>query len=304
MMNVQAKTKLSVNPLKRLHDYGQAVWLDFLSRRFIAEGGLKKLIEQDGLTGVTSNPSIFEKAIGGSTDYDAALKAAESTGDFDVMALYERLAIEDIQHAADALRPVYEATKRQDGYVSLEVSPYLAMNTEATVAEARRLWQAVGRENLMIKVPATKAGLPAIRQLIGEGINVNITLLFSQQVYEEVVEAYLAGLENLIAQGGDREQDRERGELLRQPHRRGGGRADRRTTWPDERGRQRATLTGLRGKVAIANAKLAYQRYKTSFRRRPLGEAARQGRASAAAALGKHRNEGQELQRRALRRGA
>ena len=119
------------------------------------------------------------------------------------MALYERLAIEDIQHAADALRPVYDATKRQDGYVSLEVSPYLAMSTEATVAEARRLWQAVGRDNLMIKVPATKAGLPAIRQLIGEGINVNITLLFSQQVYEEVVEAYLAGLEHLVAQGGD-----------------------------------------------------------------------------------------------------
>ena len=119
------------------------------------------------------------------------------------MSLYERLAIEDIQHAADALRPVYDATERRDGYVSLEVSPYLAMNTDATIAEARRLWRAVGRDNLMIKVPATKAGLPAIRQLIGEGINVNITLLFSQQVYEEVVEAYLAGLEDLVAQGGD-----------------------------------------------------------------------------------------------------
>jgi transaldolase/glucose-6-phosphate isomerase len=161
-----------------LHDYGQAVWLDFLARRFIAEGSLKKLIEQDGLTGVTSNPSIFEKAIGGSGDYDSALEAAEGTGDFDVLALYERLAIEDIRYAADALRPVYDATKRQDGYVSLEVSPYLAMDTEATIVEARRLWRSVGRDNLMIKVPATKAGLPAIRQLIGEGINVNITLLF------------------------------------------------------------------------------------------------------------------------------
>ena len=119
------------------------------------------------------------------------------------MALYERLAIEDIRHAADALRPVYDATKRRDGYVSLEVSPYLAMNTDATIAEARRLWRQVGRENLMIKVPATKPGLPAIRQLIGEGINVNITLLFSQQVYEDVVEAYLAGLEHLAEQGGD-----------------------------------------------------------------------------------------------------
>jgi transaldolase / glucose-6-phosphate isomerase len=208
MMNVHRQAKESLNPFERLHDLGQAVWLDFLSRRFIAEGGLKRLIETDGLTGVTSNPSIFEKAIGGSTDYDAALKTAESAGDCDVMSLYERLAIADIQNAADVLRPVYEATERRDGYVSLEVSPYLAMNTDATVAdatvaEARRLWRSVGRENLMIKVPATKAGLPAIRGLIGEGINVNITLLFSQHVYEEVVEAYLAGLENLIDQGGD-----------------------------------------------------------------------------------------------------
>jgi transaldolase / glucose-6-phosphate isomerase len=150
-MNVQHQTRKSLNPLERLHDLGQAVWLDFLSRRFIAEGGLKKLIETDGLTGVTSNPSIFEKAIAGSTDYDSALKTAESDGDSDVMSLYERLAIADIQNAADALRPVYEATKRRDGYVSLEVSPYLAMNTDATVAEARRLWRGVGRDNLMIE---------------------------------------------------------------------------------------------------------------------------------------------------------
>ncbi len=181
------------------------------------------------------------------------------------MSLYERLAIADIQHAADALRPVYEATKRRDGYVSLEVSPYLAMSTDATVAEARRLWRAVGRDNLMIKVPATQAGLPAIRQLIGEGINVNITLLFSQQVYEEVVEAYLAGLEHLAAQGGDPGTiasvasffvsridvavDALIEEQLRQTNE-----AD-----------QRAALTGLRGKIAIANAKLAYQRYKRLF---------------------------------------
>ena len=261
-MNVQVKTTSTANPLKRLHDHGQAVWLDFLARRFIAEAGLKRLIEQDGLTGVTSNPSIFEKAIGGSADYDSALKAAESAGDTDVMTLYERLAIEDIQHAADALRPVYEGTKRQDGYVSLEVSPYLAMSTDATIAEARRLWQAVGRDNLMIKVPATKPGLPAIRQLISEGINVNITLLFSQQVYEEVVEAYLAGLEHLIAQGGDASRiasvasffvsriDVAVDKLL------------------DERLGQTEkapTLAALRGKVAIANAKLAYQRYKRLF---------------------------------------
>jgi transaldolase/glucose-6-phosphate isomerase len=186
MMNVQAKTKSSVNPLRLLHDQGQAVWLDFLARRFLAEGDLKKLVDEDGVTGVTSNPSIFEKAIAGSSDYDSSLKTAESGGDAGVMTLYERLAIEDIQNAADALRPVYDETERQDGYVSLEVSPYLATSTDATIVEARRLWRAVGRDNLMIKVPATKAGLPAIHQLIGEGINVNITLLFSQQVYEEV----------------------------------------------------------------------------------------------------------------------
>jgi transaldolase/glucose-6-phosphate isomerase len=265
MMNVQIKAKPSVNPLRHLHDYGQAVWLDFLSRRFIAEGGLKKLIEQDGLTGVTSNPSIFEKAVTGSSDYDASLKTAESDGDFGVMALYERLAIEDIQHAADALRPVYDATKRRDGYVSLEVSPYLAMGTDATVVEARRLWRAVARDNLMIKVPATKAGLPAIRQLIGEGINVNITLLFSQQVYEDVVEAYLAGLEHLIGQDGDASRiasvasffvsriDVAVDKLIEE-------RLDQ-----TKDAHERRALTGLRGNVAIANAKLAYQHYKRLF---------------------------------------
>jgi len=260
-MNVQIKTKSSVNPLRHLHDYGQAVWLDFLSRRFIAEGGLKKLIGQDGLTGITSNPSIFEKAIAGSADYDSALKAAEVSGDCDPMALYERLAIEDIRHAADALRPAYDATERRDGYVSLEVSPYLAMSTDATVVEARRLWHAVGRDNLMIKVPATKAGLPAIRQLIGEGINVNITLLFSRQVYEQVVEAYLAGLEHLIAQGGDPSRIASVASFF----------VSRIDVAIDKLvdkikdAAQRKTLDGLRGKVAIANAKLAYQSYKRLF---------------------------------------
>ncbi len=264
-MNVQTKTKTPVNPLRHLHDLGQAVWLDFLSRRFLAEGDLKTLIEQDGLTGVTSNPSIFEKAIAGSADYDSSLKAAESDGDKGVMALYEHLAIEDIQNAADALRPVYDATGRHDGYVSLEVSPYLAMNTDATLVEARRLRHAVGRDNLMIKVPGTKQGLPAIRKLIGEGINVNITLLFSQQVYEEVVEAYLAGLEYLVAQGGDPSKiasvasffvsriDVAVDKLI-----------DERLPQTKDAG-QRETLASLRGKVAIANAKLAYQSYKRLF---------------------------------------
>jgi transaldolase/glucose-6-phosphate isomerase len=271
-MNSQAKTrsrkgqrKAAASPLVALHEYGQAVWLDFLSRQFIADGHLKALVERDGVTGVTSNPSIFEKAIGDSPDYDSALKEAEAKGDLDIMTLYERLAIEDIQNAADTLRPVFEATNRADGYVSLEVSPYLAMDTEATVREARRLWQSVDRSNIMIKVPATSAGLPAIRQLIGAGININITLLFSQQVYEQVAEAYLAGLEQLVAQGGDLDKiasvasffvsridvavDKLIDEQLRQTND-----ADR-----------REALSGLRGKVAIANAKLAYQRYKHLF---------------------------------------
>jgi transaldolase / glucose-6-phosphate isomerase len=270
-MNPQANRSLKKqgksipSPLASLQEYGQAVWLDFLARDFIAKGGLKKLVEDDGLAGVTSNPSIFEKAIAGSADYDSALQEAAAAADLDVMALYERLAIDDIQSAAEALRPAFEATRRADGYVSLEVSPYLAKDTEATVAEARRLWRAVGRDNIMIKVPATPAGLPAIQRLIGEGINVNITLLFSQQVYEQVVEAYLAGLEHFVSQGGDPAKvasvasffvsridvavDKLIQEHLRQ------------SKDPAER----EALSGLLGKVAIANAKLAYRRFKRLF---------------------------------------
>src|SRR6185437_6481817 len=204
MTSKQIKEKKSgANPLLALHDKGQALWLDFLSRRFLSDDGLKRLIEEDGLSGVTSNPSIFEKAIAESHEYDASLQTVDEGDDVDVMALYERLAIEDIRHAARDLRPVYEKSRGADGFVSIEVSPYLAMDTQKTVAEARRLTKAVGQANLMVKVPATKAGLPAIRQLTAEGINVNITLLFSQQVYEEVVEAYLGGLEDYVAQGGN-----------------------------------------------------------------------------------------------------
>jgi transaldolase / glucose-6-phosphate isomerase len=255
----------NASPLASLHAYGQVAWLDFLARGFIAQGGLKKLVEQDGLTGVTSNPSIFEKAIAGSDEYDSSLKQIEAAGDLDVMTLYERLAIEDIRSASDVLRPVFDATKRADGYVSLEVSPYLAMSTEATIAEARRLWRAVGRENVMIKVPATAAGLPAIRALIGEGINVNITLLFSQDVYEQVAEAYLAGLEHLVAQGGDPGKvasvasffvsriDVAVDQLIDERLRAAGAVIER------------EALAAIQGKVAIANAKLAYQRYKRLF---------------------------------------
>ncbi|MBV9200133.1 MAG: transaldolase, partial [Alphaproteobacteria bacterium] len=183
------------NPLRTLNEFGQSVWLDFVSRDLLKSGGLAKLIAEDGLRGVTSNPSIFEKAIGHGDDYDALIAEAEASGDLDPGALFEDLAVRDIQEGADTLNSVYEQTQRRDGFISLEVSPYLAMNTHETIEEARRLWHEVNRRNLMVKVPGTKPGLTAIRTLIGEGINVNVTLLFSQQVYAEVAEAYISGLE-------------------------------------------------------------------------------------------------------------
>ena len=166
------------NPLLKLEALGQSIWLDFLSRGMLVSGELLSLIQKDGVSGVTSNPAIFEKAIADSNDYDASVRAFVETADSDVDAVFEHLAIADIQAAADQLRAVYDLTKGRDGFVSLEVSPYLALETEATIAEARRLWAAVDRPNLMVKVPGTAEGVPAIRTLIGEGINVNVTLLF------------------------------------------------------------------------------------------------------------------------------
>src|SRR5712672_2695971 len=192
-----------MNPVKALEQHGQSVWLDFLARGFVVKGELKRLIDNDGVKGVTSNPSIFEKAIGSSNEYDRAIGKALKSGDRAVAELFEHLAVEDIQHAADVLRPVYDQLKGADGFVSLEVSPYLAMDTKGTIAEAERLWNDVARANLMVKVPATPEGLPAIQQLIGEGISINITLLFSQKVYVQVAEAYLTGLEKYLAGGGD-----------------------------------------------------------------------------------------------------
>src|ERR1700744_1597944 len=192
-----------MNPVKELEKHGQAVWLDFLARGFVADGGLKKLIDTDGVKGVTSNPSIFEKAIGSSDEYDGPIGSALKKGDRSIAELFEHVAIEDIQHAADVLRPVYDQLNGHDGFVSLEVSPYLAMDTKATIAEAERLWKHVHRKNLMVKVPATQEGLPAIEHLTGEGISINITLLFSQKVYIEVAKAYLAGLEKYVKGGGD-----------------------------------------------------------------------------------------------------
>jgi len=249
------------NPLRTLNEYGQSVWLDFVSRDLLKSGGLAKLIAEDGLRGVTSNPSIFEKAIGHGDDYDALIAQAEASGDLDPGALFEDLAVRDIQEGADTLNSVYEQTQRRDGFISLEVSPYLAMNTHETIEEARRLWREVNRRNLMVKVPGTKPGLTAIRTLISEGINVNVTLLFSQQVYADVAEAYISGLEAFARKGGD-------------PHKVASvasffvSRID--TLVDDELDKkivatadpaEKAALRALKGKVAIANAKLAYERY-------------------------------------------
>ncbi len=255
----------AVNPVAALRQYGQSVWLDSIRRSLIAQGELQRLVEGDGLAGVTSNPAIFEKAIDGSDDYAAAIEEVSKNPHLGPKDVYERLAVRDIQDAADVLRGVYDGTRGRDGYVSLEVSPELVDDEEATVAEALRLWQAVGRPNAMIKVPATAAGLPAFERLTREGLNVNVTLLFARATYEAVVEAYLRGLEARAAGGGDVARvasvasffvsriDSAVDALV----------AER---LPTAAGPERARLEGLLGKVAVANAKLAYQSYRRLFR--------------------------------------
>ena len=257
-MDMQTEAKTG-NPLKQLEQYGQSPWLDFIERKFLADGTLQKMIAEDGLKGMTSNPSIFEKAMGHGENYDAGFKALAAKGDVDAQTIYETLAIQDIQQAADLLRPVYDATHGMDGYVSLEVSPYLALRTDDTVAEARRLWSMVERPNLMVKVPGTDQGTPAIRTLIGEGMNINVTLLFSQQAYKDVAEAFMAGLEHFRAQGGDVSRVASVASFFVS---RIDAQIDKKI---DERvaagGVDVTDLTRIRGKVAIANAKLAYQHY-------------------------------------------
>lgn len=188
------------NPLLKLHSLGQSLWLDFLRRRFTESGQLQKLVDEDALCGMTSNPSIFEHAIGGSQDYDEAIAKLAQQGK-SVAEIYEAIVIEDVQRAADVFRPVYRKNDGQDGFVSLEVSPYLAHKAEATVEEARRLWHKLDRPNVMIKVPATVEGLVAIRQLTAEGINVNVTLLFDLERYRQVAEAFICGLEERVERG-------------------------------------------------------------------------------------------------------
>jgi transaldolase/glucose-6-phosphate isomerase len=262
---VLENSKATKNPLKELLTYGQSMWLDYIRRDLFTTGKLKQMIADDGLRGMTSNPSIFEKAIADSSLYDDILKTLSSRSDLDATGKYEQIAIRDIQDAADTLRPVYDESNFRDGYVSLEVSPYLARKTKETIAEAQRLWKAVKRDNVMIKVPGTAEGIPAIRQLIGEGININVTLLFAQEVYEKVADAYVAGLEDLAAQGGNLKKmasvasffisriDTLIDSMLN----------DKLKTASDES--QKALLNSLLGKVAIANGKLTYQAYERIF---------------------------------------
>src|SRR5579863_7826478 len=257
--------KATANPLKELLAYGQSMWFDYIRRDLFTTGKLQHLISDDGLRGMTSNPAIFEKAIAGSTLYDDFLKTLASRNDLDTTGRYEQIAIRDIQDAADALRGVYDESKFRDGYVSLEVSPYLARKTQETMDEARRLWKTVKRDNVMIKVPGTAEGIPAIRQLISEGININVTLLFAQEVYEKVAEAHIAGLEDLAARGGNLKKiagvasffisriDTLIDSLLNEKLK------------STSDASQQALLKSLLGKVAIANGKLTYQSYEHIF---------------------------------------
>lgn len=186
------------NPLKILESYGQSIWMDFISRGVIDSGQLSKWIQEDGVSGMTTNPTIFEKAIGETHDYDAAIRVLAGEQKT-VEEMFQSIAVEDVQHSADLFRPIYEKTGGGDGFVSIEVSPGLAHDTQGSIAEARKLWAWVNRPNVMVKIPGTKEGLPAIRQLLGEGVNINITLLFGLPRYREVTEAYMGGLEDLLA---------------------------------------------------------------------------------------------------------
>jgi len=253
------------DPIKKLQEINQSIWLDNLSRNLIRSGELQRLIDEDGVTGVTSNPTIFQKAISGSKDYDESLRGLLADGVRDQKELFLGLATEDISQASQLFWPAYLRSGGLDGFVSIEVSPDLANDTEKTVAEAKRLFSAIGRRNILVKVPGTREGLPAIEELTAEGVNVNVTLLFSVKRYEEVMEAYLRGLERRIGQGNPVDEvvsvasffvsrvDTLVDKLLE----------SRLASADSEEERQK--INSLRGKAAVANAKLAYRRYRAIF---------------------------------------
>jgi transaldolase len=255
---------MSTNPLVELTRLGQSIWYDNIERKLITSGELKRLIEEDELRGVTSNPAIFEKAISGSDLYLDQMRDLIARGK-SAVEIYEALAIKDVQMAADALRGVYEKTEGADGFVSLECSPLLANDTQATVEETRRLWQLLDRKNVMIKIPGTEAGIPAIEQTIYEGININITLLFALDAYEQTMEAYIRGLERRVEEGKPVDRISSVASFF----------VSRIDTAVDKKieesiseansDAEKERLGSLAGRIAIANAKLAYQRYKAVF---------------------------------------
>ncbi|HTB93162.1 MAG TPA: transaldolase [Candidatus Sulfotelmatobacter sp.] len=256
-------TQSAANPLKGLLAYGQSPWMDYIRRDLLTGGGLKKFIAEDGLRGQTSNPTIFEKAINGSSLYNDILNSPEAKS-LNAKQLYEKIAIRDVQDACDIFRPVYDESKHRDGYVSLEVSPYLANDTNGTIEEARRLWKSVNRPNLMVKVPATPEGVPAIRQLLEEGLNINITLLFAQSAYEKVAEAFIAALEARAAKGQPVNHIASVASFF----------VSRIDTLIDSKidgllktaaGDAKTLLESLHGTIAIANAKLTYKKYQELF---------------------------------------
>jgi len=245
-----------MNPLRKLIDCGQSYWLDNLTRAMIENGELARRVKEEGLRGVTSNPAIFKKAIAGSHDYDRQIQDSARKG-MAVEAIYEELVVSDIKAACDVLRPVYDSSQGGDGFVSLEVSPHLAHDAEGTMVEARRLWSAVGRPNLLIKIPGSPAGVPAIEEMLFEGINVNVTLLFAIEAYEAVAVAYLRALERRAAEGRELKSIASVASFF----------LSRIDTLADEKLAQAKPGEGvepraLKAKLAIANAKLAYQSYK------------------------------------------
>jgi transaldolase len=261
------------NPLRRLQAFGQSVWLDHFDRQMLYSGELTGLIENDGLRGVTSNPAIFDKAFAESFAYDEPIRAMAWKG-WGIGEIYETLTVEDVRMAADLFRPLHEESGGRHGFVSLEVNPHLARNIEGTIAEARRLWASLDRPNVLIKVPATAEGLPAIQQLIADGVNVNVTLLFSLERYRQVAEAYIAGLERLVAGGRPPRAVSVASFFLSRIDVLVDGLLDYLVSANGARGEQAA---GLRGRIAVASAKQAYQLYKQIFQAERFQKLAVQG---------------------------
>jgi len=290
------------NPLRELEALGQSIWLDDIDRGDLLSGRFKRLIEEDGLAGATGNPTIFEHSITHDTTYEEQIQQLIREGK-SAQEIYEALAITDEQTVADLLRPLYEQTGGQDGFVSIEVSPYLAHNTDKTLLEVRRFWHRIERHNLMVKIPSTPAGLPAIRQALAEGININITLMFSLDNCRQVAEAYLSALEERLAAGKDINRiasvasffvsrvDVLVDQLLQDKIK------------ASSAGAEQQKLKMLQGKAAIANARLAYQEFKRLFST-PRFEALRQTwSAGTTSLMGQHGHEESSLPRCAVYRG-